>query len=68
MTKEVRCLETKAIYVFDAKSAHEALEKMKYTLALKDEKAKRCIINMTASGMYLYIIYKGNHYVSKVYE
>ena len=66
--REVRCLETKAIYVFDAKSAHEALEKMKYTLAINDKEAEKCEIYKTVSGMNLYLIYKGRHYVSKVFK
>lgn len=66
--REVRCLETGAIYVFSAESALEALEKMKYTLALNDKEAEKCEIYKTVSGMSLYLIYKGRHYVSKVFK
>ena len=66
--REVRCLETGAIYVFSAESALEALEKMRYTLALSDKRAGECRISETASGMNLFFIYKDNHYVSKVYK
>lgn len=66
--REVRCLETGAIYVFSAESALEALEKMKYTLAINDKEAEKCEIYKTVSGMNLYLIYKGRHYVSKVFK
>ena len=66
--REVKCLETGAIYVFSAESALEALEKMKYTLALNDKEAEKCEIYKTVSGMNLFFIYKDNHYASKVYK
>ena len=61
-------METGAIYVFSAESALEALEKMRYTLSLSDKRAEECRINQTASGMNLYLIYKGNHYVSNIHK
>ena len=66
--REVRCLETGAIYVFSAESALEALEKMKYTLALNNKEAEKCEIYKTVSGMNLFFIYKGRHYVSRVFK
>ena len=53
--------------MFSAESALEALEKMKYTLALNDKEAEKCEIYKTVSGMNLFFIYKDKHYASKVY-
>ena len=61
MLKEVFCLDTGKHYWFSARTAYEAMSKMKYTLDLsqRDPEAK---INKTESGRCLYLDHSGKTY------
>ena len=62
MTKMVTNLDTGTIYLFTAKTAYEAMSKMKYTLNI----GGKCdsSINKTVSGNTLYLDYRGETYAA----
>ena len=62
MTRIVTNLDTGDKYIFTAKTAIEALQKMIYTLNISG----KCdaIINKTESGKTLYFEHKGNTYAA----
>lgn len=57
----VICLDTSVSYGFDARTAYEALAKMKYTLDIQhlDQNA---VINKTPSGLHLWMEHSGKTY------
>lgn len=57
----VRCLDNGNSFMFEAKTAYEALQKMKYTLDIKhkDDSAK---INKTESNRHLWMEHCGKTY------
>ena len=60
MTRTVINLDTGIEYIFTAKTAYEAMQKMIYTLNISGKCDAE--INKTESGKTLYIEHKGNTY------
>ena len=60
MTRTVINLDTGAEYIFTAKTAYEAMQKMIYTLNISGK--WDAVINKTESGKTLYIEHNGNTY------
>ena len=61
MFRKVFCLDDGTWYSFSARTAYEALEKMKYTLDLK-LKDPSAVINKTESGKVLWFEHSGKTY------
>lgn len=57
----VFCLDDGKEYWFSAKTAYEAMQKMKYTLNLANQDT-RAVINKTESGSCLYMEHDGKTY------
>lgn len=62
---KVFCLNTGTMYKFCAKTAYEAMEKMKYTLDLKC-KDGNAVINKTEDGKILYMDHSGMTYSTMI--
>ena len=57
---KVFCLDDGSIYTFLARTAYEAMEKMRYTLNLSRQ--EEAVINKTESGRVLYFDHAGKTY------
>ena len=57
----VTCLDDGKSYGFAVKTPYEAMQKMKYTLDLK-QKDDSAIINKTESGLHLWMDHSGKTY------
>ena len=62
---KVFCLDDGSTFLFLAKTAYEALEKMKYTLDLC-EKDDGAVINKTESGKCLWFEHSGKTYSATI--
>lgn len=61
ITKKVFCLDDGNTYLFVARTGYEAMEKMKYTLNLRNNDPA-AVINKTESGNCLYMEHTGKTY------
>lgn len=59
----VVCLEDGREYGMDARTAYEALSKMKYTLDL-EHRDNNAVINKTESGLHLWMEHSGKTYAA----
>lgn len=60
-TQKVFCLDDGRMFLFVAKTAYEAMQKMKYTLDMKHNDSS-AVINKTESGKCLYMDHSGKTY------
>lgn len=67
MIREVRNIDQKSSLYFSARTPYEAMTQLVYYLNTKDGRnAKDIQINKTESGNFLYVIYKGETYATKM--
>lgn len=66
MIRAVQNIDDNRTLYFDAKTAYEAMTKLIYYLSAKDGNALNLTINKTESNRFLYVIFKGKTYSTKM--
>ena len=66
MLREVYNLDSGASLYFSDGTPYETMQKLVYYLTAKDGNAKGLAINKTESNRFLYVVYKGETYATKM--
>jgi hypothetical protein len=66
MIRAVQNIDDNVTLYFDALTAYEAMTKLIYYLNTKDRNARNLTINKTESNRFLYVVFKGKTYSTKM--
>lgn len=66
MIHAVHNIDRQTTLYFDATTAYEAMKKLLYYLAISDGNANNLPIQKTESNRFLFVIYKGETYSTKM--